>query len=701
MAMDCRIARRLAAIVVGVSAWMDVASASKPDVPPAGFAVTAQVNNLVTYSDGYQTLGNLTYPTAPVPATGWPLVVLVHGLGGSRNVVDGSRFARYGYAVWAYDVRGQGDAAALNDPLTSTGWAWYGPNEKFDLAEQIEYVRAHFGSIVSPSLVAVSGPSQGGAHAWFAAAHSGRMLTVTGRGTIAFPVISAALPGLMVADVADTQVRDGTIMSYLMARTAAGPSAIVVKDPITEAQIVQYLLSDDGPGLAAAWAADPSRNWGHLLDDSTVPVSFFHPWHDGIGPPQPAYDRIATLNGPWRAHLSTGGHLTTFNDHEELFILDSDVRWLDHFLWNEDNGIDQEQPVTLAAMPPDAQEIIDPAYAWGHRSDTQLDPVDAVPWRLYCDGTTLGEAEPLIQATQLSIDHQVGVAFTPAAWLADPLSQDLNGLLTHMPLSELVFASAPLAVQTELGGQAHAHLAVTPQTARFQITALLSVLLPGATSDFMLAAWGREVRDATPGVATAIDIKIGGVSTVLPAGSVIKLSLRNLWIVEAPMNRDIQGWPSFTPFQVDVNAGAGPLASYVELPRRGVVRATLNPAIQPMSLANVGTVNIELRGGAARAGAGYLVLMGASGQTPGLAVTGGVVPIHWDAITSLGAAFLGFPLFQDFLGTLDANGDAVVNLPLGGVAIPPEVAGKRITFAAWIMGPTATTTNASELLFVP
>ena len=696
--------RRLRATMIAgvalVSATLSAsARSSKPPVPPGGFPLTSIVDQSVTYTDGYQTLGNLTYPSGPTPPGRWPLVMLVHGLGGSRNTVDAARISKQGYAVWAYDVRGQGDAIQLNDPFTSTSWAWYGPNEKYDLAEQILHVRAQFGTIVSQKSVAVAGPSQGGAHAWFAAAHSERDLTVTGRGTIGFPRIEAALPGLMVADVADTQVRDGMILSYLMVRTAAQPAPFVVKDPNTEAEILKYAAADDGPGLAALWAADPSRNWGHLLDTTTVPIAFFHPWHDGIGPPQPAYDRLATLDGPWRAHLSTGGHLTTFNDFEQLFYTLSDIRWLDRYLWKVQNGMDAEARISLAAMPIDPNQVTDPTFAWGHRKDHDLDPQDAPPWTLYLGDGTLDPIPPATPGTS-TITHAVEPGFTPAAWIADPSTHDLDDLLPKMPLSDVTFDSAPLAEEIELGGQVRAHLSVIPQEPRFQVTALLTVVPPGATEDFMLAAWGHEVRDATPGQPTTIDIKIGGVSAVLPAGSVIRLRLRNLWVVEPPMVRDIQGWPSFDPFTVDIEHGGTTLSS-LELPRRNLVRPSLNPAISSTSISAPTLIQRELRGGAARANQPYVVFLSASGHGPGVSVDGGTLALKWDVLSTIVSSLLGFPLFSTFSGNLDASGNAAVNLSLAPWSLDETLVGKRITMAAWVMGDVPGVTNPSDVFFDP
>ena len=52
-------------------------------------------------------------PDGEPPMTGWPGVILVHGLGGSRqemNLLAETYFAPYGYAVLTYDARGHGQS---------------------------------------------------------------------------------------------------------------------------------------------------------------------------------------------------------------------------------------------------------------------------------------------------------------------------------------------------------------------------------------------------------------------------------------------------------------------------------------------------------------------------------------------------------------------------------------------------------------
>jgi len=84
-----------------------------------------------------------------------------------------------------------------------------------------------------------------------------------------------------------------------------------------------------------------------------------------------------------------------------------------------------------------------------------------------------------------------------------------------------------------------------------------------------------------------------------------------------------------------------------------------------------GVVNYNLDCGSGAAGRRYLLLGSMSGAVPGFSLPGGMhVPINWDQFTSTVISSLSTPVFQDFLGTLDAEGRATAVLNTYGPVIP-------------------------------
>ncbi|MFH1999125.1 MAG: hypothetical protein ABIK28_05550, partial [Planctomycetota bacterium] len=77
----------------------------------------------------------------------------------------------------------------------------------------------------------------------------------------------------------------------------------------------------------------------------------------------------------------------------------------------------------------------------------------------------------------------------------------------------------------------------------------------------------------------------------------------------------------------------------------------------------------------------YLLLASATGTEPGMALPGDYInlPLNWDVFTDLGLAFVNTPFFADFMGTLDANGQATAQLNTG--ALPAGLGGTLLYFA--------------------
>jgi subtilisin family serine protease len=95
----------------------------------------------------------------------------------------------------------------------------------------------------------------------------------------------------------------------------------------------------------------------------------------------------------------------------------------------------------------------------------------------------------------------------------------------------------------------------------------------------------------------------------------------------------------------------------------------------------------SLQAGAANANRNYLMVGSLMGSIPGTTLPGGMVlPINWDAYTNLTVIYSNTPFFQNFNGTLNANGTAVatadLNRPPGSALI-----GLIMTFAFCTMPP--------------
>src|SRR2546421_1546268 len=140
-------------------------------VPAGGAAAGAftQIDTRVTMSDGVHLAVSYFQPTGTPPPAGWPAVILLHGLGMTRNKADfanwttntlAARFlAPEGYAVLTYDARAHGQSEGL--------FTLDGPRELADLRELLSWLTSH--PSIDAHHVGLEGASYGGGLVWKAA----------------------------------------------------------------------------------------------------------------------------------------------------------------------------------------------------------------------------------------------------------------------------------------------------------------------------------------------------------------------------------------------------------------------------------------------------------------------------------------------------------------------------------------------------
>ena len=111
-----------------------------------------------------------------------------------------------------------------------------------------------------------------------------------------------------------------------------------------------------------------------------------------------------------------------------------------------------------------------------------------------------------------------------------------------------------------------------------------------------------------------------------------------------------------------------------------------------------GAVNFTLKSGPANGGRNYILLASVSGTSPGTPLPGGmaVLPINWDILTTTMLSFLNSPMFQKFMGTLDANGNAgAVFDTLGPIT---GAGGLTLSFAFALNNPWDSASNAVQVV---
>jgi esterase/lipase len=275
-----------------------------------------------TMSDGVQIAYDLYEPDGTVPAGGWPGVVALHGLGGSKDTMASVAdvFVAHGYAVLAYTDRGHGTSGG------DAGLA--GPD---DIATERAMVTWFEGlPEVSNTQVGAWGISYGGGQTWdgLAAGIPYKAAEVVETWTDLF---SALWPQQIA--------KSGIVLGFA--------KSIDARSPLIAAAENDAIHSTNMAAIKAL--ADPRSSYAALPKIKT-PVYMFQGRVDyafDVTQALNGYNRIA---GPKHLYIGQFGHTpSTFPGPDVDYVLAQGLAWFDHYLKGLPNGIDKSKPVTIAA----------------------------------------------------------------------------------------------------------------------------------------------------------------------------------------------------------------------------------------------------------------------------------------------------------------------------------------------------------------
>jgi esterase/lipase len=285
------------------------------------FALSKQ-SGTRTMADGTQLAYDLYEPAGTAPAGGWPGVMLMHGLGGSKDdeAALGMVLASHGYAALAYSARGEG---------TSTGdLTLAGPDEISD-ERALEQWLAGLPE-VSDTQIGAWGVSYGGGQIWNGLAAGIPFKAVC---------VVATWTDLYTALWPQNVARSGIVAGF--SRTVAPRS------PLIQANEVNAIQSLNMPTIQALVA--PRSSYAQL-PKITAPVYMFQGRVDWAFDVTQAENGYARIKGPKHLYIGQFGHPpSTFTTPDMAYVQSQSVAWLDHYLEGAPNGIDKTPPVTISA----------------------------------------------------------------------------------------------------------------------------------------------------------------------------------------------------------------------------------------------------------------------------------------------------------------------------------------------------------------
>ncbi len=304
---------------------------------PAGRAAAGdftQTETKVTMSDGVRIAASYFEPKGTPPASGWPAVVLLHGLGQTRNLSDfvnwspnlmAQKFlAPEGYAVLTYDARAHGESGGQ--------FTLDGPRELQDLRELLAWLTTRHP--VDAQHVGAYGASYGGGLVWRAAVEGLPLAAIAP---------AATWTDLREALAPQGHVRAGIVLGFSqdISRDRYGPEELrLLTDAISESNI---------PAIRAYLATRSTRA---QLGGVRIPTFILQGRRDFAFDADQAISAFRLLKGPKRLYLGDFGHDPATNPPDEFDYAAVEVRtWFDRFLKGIPNGIDKRPPIEIAPDP--------------------------------------------------------------------------------------------------------------------------------------------------------------------------------------------------------------------------------------------------------------------------------------------------------------------------------------------------------------
>ncbi|HEV3478434.1 MAG TPA: alpha/beta fold hydrolase [Gaiellaceae bacterium] len=293
--------------------------------PAAAFTRTDQQ---LPMGDGVSLASSLYLPDGAPPAGGWPAVLVLHGLGGTRGSVSDVAervLAPYGYAVLTVDARGHGESGGQSTLV--------GARELADYAAALAWLRARPG--ISDSRIGAIGFSLGGGSVW-------KLLTAPGAR------LAAAVPVMTWTSLYDALLPQSFAKAGLVASFRG-----LLPDHRWDAGVKS--LADDAlfsRNLPRLQEFARERSVRNDLEKIRTPVFMIQGRRDYAFDMEHALNALGRLKGPRRLYLGDLGHAPATNPAAERAHYLTQARlWFDRFLKGELNGIDTRPRIELAPDP--------------------------------------------------------------------------------------------------------------------------------------------------------------------------------------------------------------------------------------------------------------------------------------------------------------------------------------------------------------
>jgi predicted acyl esterase len=299
-----------------------------PMLPPTGpihsdpvtvskndFKITLRDNVQLDCSRFYPTERNLNWQN------GFPCVIMCHGYGDRKETLEqfANSQASYGYVVYTYSMRGQGNSTGLSNLISMT--------EADDLIEFVNYVKHDTIPWLDSSKILIMGGSQGGIIPYMAACNGMKVNTI----------ISA----LSSPQFASSWIENGCIKMTFLWTISYTPDTARYTPLVTSMSDWVYasgVASDKWDSLA--YYVPLNRDFKNKVSSNQVPILIENSWQDYFFNAKQSIDGLSLLNPFYRTYFgAVMGHGGDTSGVENIWHMNFFNEWFFYHIWGIDNGI--------------------------------------------------------------------------------------------------------------------------------------------------------------------------------------------------------------------------------------------------------------------------------------------------------------------------------------------------------------------------
>ncbi len=278
----------------------------------------------LTLRDNIQLDCSKFYPVEPNPylPNGYPVVIMLHGYGDRKETL--AEFARaqaaYGYVVYTYSMRGQGNSEGLSNLISTT--------EADDLIEFVNFVRTDFSTGLDTSKILIMGGSQGGIIPFMAASKGGLK-------------VNSIISALASPEFATSWIENGSIkMTFLWTISYPNENARYTNEIDNMRNWVYQSGNKNSNWNKLATTLPKNRDFMTIVQNNKIPILLENSWQDYFFNTLGNIKAIPLLTSNYRIYFgAVMGHGGDISESENQWHMEFFNEWFYYYIWGIDNGI--------------------------------------------------------------------------------------------------------------------------------------------------------------------------------------------------------------------------------------------------------------------------------------------------------------------------------------------------------------------------